>query len=61
MFAAFSVGLVISALMGPRAGRAIDTSGGRPVLGLSNLVGVSGPMDATPHPLNEATQGLNLQ
>jgi predicted MFS family arabinose efflux permease len=38
VFAAFSVGLVISAFLGPRAGRAIDALGGRPVLGLSNLV-----------------------
>jgi hypothetical protein len=38
VFAAFSVGLVISAFLGPRAGRAIDALGGRPVLGLSNLL-----------------------
>ena len=37
-FAAFSAGLVISAFLGPRAGRAIDALGGRPVLALSNLV-----------------------
>jgi predicted MFS family arabinose efflux permease len=38
VFAAFSIGLVISAFLGPRAGRAIDALGGRPVLALSNLV-----------------------
>lgn len=38
VFAAFSVGLVISAFLGPRAGRAIDTLGGRPVLAGSNVV-----------------------
>jgi predicted MFS family arabinose efflux permease len=38
VFAAFSVGLVISAFLGPRAGRAIDASGGRSVLALSNIV-----------------------
>lgn len=38
VFAAFSVGLVISAFLGPRAGRAIDRWGGRPVLALSSLV-----------------------
>ncbi len=38
VFAAFSVGLVISAFLGPRAGRAIDASGGRRVLALSNIV-----------------------
>ena len=38
VFAAFSVGLVISAFLGPRAGRAIDALGGRPVLALSNIV-----------------------
>jgi predicted MFS family arabinose efflux permease len=38
VFAAFSVGLVISAFLGPSAGRAIDAWGGRPVLALSNIV-----------------------
>ena len=38
VFAAFSAGLVISAFLGPRAGRAIDSFGGRPVLAFSNLV-----------------------
>ena len=41
-FAAFSAGLVISAFFGPRAGRAIDALGGRPVLALSNLVFAAG-------------------
>jgi predicted MFS family arabinose efflux permease len=38
VFAAFSVGLLVSAFAGPRAGRIIDTLGGRPVLALSNVV-----------------------
>jgi predicted MFS family arabinose efflux permease len=38
VFAAFSVALVVSAMLGPRAGRAIDAWGGRPVLAVSNLV-----------------------
>ncbi len=38
VFAAFSVGLLVSAFAGPRAGRAIDTLGGRPVLVGSNIV-----------------------
>ena len=38
VFAAFSAGLVISAFLGPRAGRAIDSFGGRPVLAFSNIV-----------------------
>ena len=42
VFAAFSVGLVISAFLGPRAGRAIDARGGRPVLALSSLVFAAG-------------------
>jgi predicted MFS family arabinose efflux permease len=32
VFAAFSMALIVSALLGPRAGRAIDRWGGRPVL-----------------------------
>ena len=32
VFAAFSVALIVSALLGPFAGRAIDRHGGRPVL-----------------------------
>jgi MFS family permease len=38
VFAAFSAGLVISAFLGPRAGRAIDSFGGRPVLAFSSIV-----------------------
>jgi predicted MFS family arabinose efflux permease len=37
-FAAFSAALVISALVGPRAGRTVDAIGGREVLALSNVV-----------------------
>jgi predicted MFS family arabinose efflux permease len=42
VFAAFSVALVVSALLGPRAGAAIDHWGGRPVLMASNLVFAAG-------------------
>ncbi len=38
VFAAFSLALVVSALLGPRAGRAIDRHGGRPVLATTNLL-----------------------
>lgn len=38
VFAAFSVGLLVSAFAGPRVGRAIDALGGRPVLVMSNIV-----------------------
>ena len=38
VFAAFSAALVVSALLGPHAGRAIDRWGGRPVLMGTNLV-----------------------
>ncbi len=38
VFAAFSVALVVSALIGPRAGAAIDRWGGRPVLVATSLV-----------------------
>jgi len=38
VFAAFSVALLVSAAVGPWAGRAIDRIGGRPVLMGSNLV-----------------------
>jgi predicted MFS family arabinose efflux permease len=38
VFAAFSVALFVSALLGPHAGRAIDTWGGRPVLIATNVV-----------------------
>jgi MFS-type transporter involved in bile tolerance (Atg22 family) len=37
-FAAFSAALVVSALVGPRAGRTIDAVGGRGVLAASNLI-----------------------
>jgi len=42
VFGAFSVSLVVMALAGPAAGRAIDTHGGRPVLAISNLVLAAG-------------------
>jgi predicted MFS family arabinose efflux permease len=38
VFAAFSVALIVSALVGPRAGAAIDHHGGRPVLMLTSIV-----------------------
>lgn len=38
VFAAFSVALVVSALLGPRAGSAIDGWGGRPVLMATSVV-----------------------
>jgi len=38
VFAAFSLALVVSALLGPYAGRSIDRWGGRPVLVGTNLV-----------------------
>ncbi len=37
-FAAFSLALVIAALVGPRVGRTIDAIGGREVLAASNLI-----------------------
>ncbi len=37
LFAGFSLALVISALLGPFAGRLVDRLGGRPVLMLSNI------------------------
>jgi predicted MFS family arabinose efflux permease len=42
VFAAFSAGLLVTGILGPRAGRAIDTLGGRPVLALSNLLFAAG-------------------
>lgn len=42
VFAAFSGALVISALLGPWAGRAIDRSGGRPLLMGTNLAFAAG-------------------
>lgn len=53
VFAAFSAALIVSALLGPFAGRAIDRFGGRPVLmatsavfaaGLAALAAAQGPM-----------------
>ena len=38
VFAAFSLALLVSAALGPFAGRAIDHWGGRPVLVASNIV-----------------------
>jgi predicted MFS family arabinose efflux permease len=38
VFAAFSVALLISAAIGPYAGRSIDQWGGRPVLALTNVI-----------------------
>ena len=37
VFAAFSAALVVSAMLGPYAGRAIDRWGGKPVLSASNI------------------------
>jgi len=42
VFAAFSAALVLSALIGPYAGRAIDHWGGKPVLMVTNLVFAAG-------------------
>lgn len=42
VFAAFSVALVVSALVGPRVGAAIDRRGGRPVLVASSLLFAAG-------------------
>jgi len=42
VFAAFSVALLVSALLGPVAGRAIDLWGGRPVLISTNLIFAAG-------------------
>ena len=53
IFAAFSVALLVSALLGPQAGRGIDRYGGRPVLvgsnvlfavGLAGLASAQGPL-----------------
>jgi MFS family permease len=38
VYAAFSAALIVSALLGPWAGRAIDRWGGRPVLAATNIV-----------------------
>lgn len=42
VFAAFSIALVVSAALGPHAGRSIDRFGGRPVLMTSNLIFAAG-------------------
>ncbi len=42
VFAAFSMALIVSAALGPYAGRAIDRFGGRPVLIVSNIVFAAG-------------------
>ena len=42
VFAAFSVALVVSALLGPSAGKAIDRLGGRPVLAGNSLIFAAG-------------------
>ncbi|MFX4944903.1 MFS transporter, partial [Acinetobacter baumannii] len=42
VFGALSGALVISGLLGPRVGHAIDTFGGRGLLAISNLVFVAG-------------------
>lgn len=42
VFAAFSFALLISALLGPYAGQAIDRWGGRPVLMFTNLIFAAG-------------------
>ncbi|NOG73540.1 MFS transporter [Roseicella sp. DB1501] len=42
IFGAFSAALIVSALFGPAAGRAIDARGGRGVLAISNLVFAAG-------------------
>ncbi len=42
VFAAFSVALIVSALLGPVSGRSIDRWGGRPVLIATNLVFAGG-------------------
>ena|SRR2546425_8670853 len=42
VFAAFSVALVVSALLGPSAGKAIDRYGGRPVLAANSIVFAAG-------------------
>ena len=42
VFAGFSVALIVSALLGPRAGAAIDRWGGRPVLMATNIAFAAG-------------------
>jgi predicted MFS family arabinose efflux permease len=41
-FAAFSAALVVSAMVGPRAGRTVDAIGGREVLAASNVIFAAG-------------------
>jgi predicted MFS family arabinose efflux permease len=41
-FAAFSAALVVSAMVGPRAGRTVDAIGGREVLAVSNVIFAAG-------------------
>jgi predicted MFS family arabinose efflux permease len=41
-FAAFSAALIVSAMVGPRAGRTVDAIGGREVLAVSNLILATG-------------------
>jgi MFS family permease len=54
VFGAFSAGLVVSALLGPAAGRIIDRQGGRGVLAMSNIVFAAGLA------LLAAAQGVGL-
>jgi MFS family permease len=42
VFGAFSLALIVSALVGPSSGRLIDRHGGRPVLMATNLVFIAG-------------------
>lgn len=42
VFAAFSFALIVSALLGPKAGAAIDRLGGRPVLTMTNIIFAAG-------------------
>lgn len=42
IFAAFSLALIVSAIIGPLAGRAIDQYGGRPVLIATNVIFAAG-------------------
>ncbi|WP_092127235.1 MFS transporter [Polaromonas sp. YR568] len=42
VFAAFSAALVVSALLGPAAGKAIDRHGGKPVLAANSLIFAAG-------------------
>ena len=46
LYAAFSVSLIISALLGPRAGRLIDRGSGNAVLAASNLLFAGGLVPA---------------